>query len=122
MMQIANRVPSSIIIISVLEEFYGQARAVLHQSYIDRIEKAGPVALYENRSADEARLIIGRRLEYEARQHSDGPNYPDPSQFFGPDFYEQFAGLSTRRLLEHAQSTIRGETIEEEPARGMRRA
>ena len=115
LMQIANRVPSSIIIISVLEEFYGQARAVLHQSYIDRIEKAGPVALYENRSADEARLIIGRRLEYEARQHSDGPNYPDPSQFFGPDFYEQFAGLSTRRLLEHAQSTIRGETIEEEP-------
>ncbi len=117
LMQIANRVPSSIIIISVLEEFYGQARAVLHQSYIDRIEKAGPVALYENRSAEEARLIIGRRLEHEAKQHSDGPSFPDPSQFFGPDFYEQFAGLSTRRLLEHAQSTVRGETIEDEPLR-----
>jgi GTPase SAR1 family protein len=115
LMQIANRVPSSVIIISVLEEFYGQARAVLHQSYIDRIEKAGPVALYENRSAEEARLIIGRRLEHEAKRHSDGPNFPDPSQFFGPDFYEQFAGLSTRRLLEHAQSTVRGETIEDDP-------
>jgi hypothetical protein len=114
LMQIANRVPSSIIIISVLEAFYGQARAVLHQSYIDRIEKAGPVALYESRSAEEARLIIGRRLEYEAKQHSDGPNFPDPSQFFGPEFYEQFAGLSTRRLLEHAQSTIRGETMEDD--------
>ncbi|MBU2531855.1 MAG: DUF853 family protein, partial [Alphaproteobacteria bacterium] len=114
LMQIANRVPSSIIIISVLEEFYGQARAVLHQSYIDRIEKAGPVALYENRTAEEARLIIGRRLEHEARQHSDGPSFPDSSRFFGPEFFEEFAGLSTRRLLEHAQNRMRGNTTVDE--------
>ncbi|MGI9386135.1 MAG: ATP-binding protein, partial [Methyloligellaceae bacterium] len=107
LMQIANRVPSSIVIISVLEEFYGQARAVLHQSYIDRIEKAGPVALYENRTAEEARLIIGKRLEYESLQHSDGPSYPDSSSFFAPEFFEEFAGLSTRRLLEHAQNRVR---------------
>ncbi len=113
LMQIANRVPNSIVIISVLEEFYGQARAVLHQSYIDRIEKAGPVALYENRTAEEARLIIGRRLEHEARQHSDGPSYPDSAAFFGPEFFEEFAGLSTRRLLEHAQNRIRANGDEE---------
>lgn len=107
LMQIANRLPNSIIIISVLEEFYGQARAVLHQSYIDRIEKAGPVALYENRTAEEARLIIGKRLEHEAKLHSDGPSYPDSSAFFGPEFFEEFAGLSTRRLLEHAQNRMR---------------
>lgn len=107
LMQIANRVPSSIIIISVLEEFYGQARAVLHQSYIDRIEKAGPVALYENRTADEARLIIGRRLEHEASQNPGGASYPDSAAFFGPEFFEEFAGLSTRRLLEHAQNRLR---------------
>lgn len=114
LMQIANRVPSSIVIISVLEEFYGQARAVLHQSYIDRIEKAGPVALYENRTAEEAKLIIGRRLEHEARQHSDGPSYPDSSAFFGPEFFEEFAGLSTRRLLEHAQNRLRSGSAEED--------
>ncbi len=107
LMQIANRVPSSIVIISVLEEFYGQARAVLHQSYIDRIEKAGPVALYENRTAEEARLIIGRRLEHEATQHAGGSSYPDSAAFFGPEFFEEFAGLSTRRLLEHAQNRLR---------------
>ncbi len=113
LMQIANRVPSAIVIISVLEEFYGQARAVLHQSYIDRIEKAGPVGLYENRTAEEARLIIGRRLEHEAKRHSDGPNYPDASAFFGPGFFEEFAGLSTRRLLEHAQTRLRAEAPDE---------
>ncbi|HUS97429.1 MAG TPA: helicase HerA-like domain-containing protein, partial [Hyphomicrobiaceae bacterium] len=107
LMQIANRVPTSIVIISVLEEFYGQARAVLHQSYIDRIEKSGPVALYESRNAEEAKQIIARRLEHEAKQHSDGPNFPDASAFFGPEFFEEFAGLSTRRLLELAQNRLR---------------
>ncbi|HZA01518.1 MAG TPA: DUF87 domain-containing protein, partial [Hyphomicrobiaceae bacterium] len=32
---------------------------------------------------------------------------PDPAAFFGPQFGEEFAGLSTRRLLEHAQSRLR---------------
>jgi len=119
LMQIANRVPTSIIIISVLEEFYGQARAVLHQSYIDRIEKSGPVALYESRSAEEARLIIAKRLEHEAQAGGAGPSFPDASKFFGPEFFEEFAGLSTRRLLEHAQSRLRAESgeKEDEPAK-----
>jgi Helicase HerA, central domain len=107
LMQIANRVPTSVIVISVLEEFYGQARAVLHQSYVDRIEKAGPVGLFESRTSDEARQIIARRLEQEALLHSDGPSFPDASAFFGPEFFEEFAGLSTRRLLELAQSKLR---------------
>ena len=116
LMQIANRVPSSIVIISVLEEFYGQARAVLHQSYIDRIEKSGPVALYENRTAEEARLIIGRRLEHEAEQQPHGSSYPDSTAFFGPEFFEEFAGLSTRRLLEHAQNRMRADASDDEAA------
>lgn len=117
LMQIANRVPSSVVIISVLEEFYGQARAVLHQSYIDRIEKSGPVGLFEARSSEEARQIIARRLEHEAMQHSDGPSFPDASAFFGAEFFDEFAGLSTRRLLELAQSKLRNgnsTTIEKE--------
>ncbi len=42
LIQIANRLPTAIIIISCLEDFYGQVRGVLAQSYIDRIEKSGP--------------------------------------------------------------------------------
>ncbi|MGQ0673017.1 MAG: helicase HerA-like domain-containing protein [Hyphomicrobium sp.] len=107
LIQIANRVTNAIVIISVLEDFYGQVRGVLAQSYVDRIEKAGPVALLESRSAEEARLIIAKRLETEAEAKSGGTLYPDPTQFFGPEFFEEFSGLSTRRLLEHAQSRIR---------------
>ncbi len=109
LIQIANRVPTAIIVISCLEDFYGQVRGVLAQSYIDRIEKAGPVALLETRTPDEARLIIAKRLEHEASIRAGGPSFPDPSAFFGPQFFEEFGGLSTRRLLEHAQNRLRAQ-------------
>ncbi len=113
LMQIANRVPRAIIIISCLDEFYGQARAILPQSYIDRVEKAGPVALLEARTSEEARLIIAKRLEHHASTTAGGPSYPDPAAFFGPNFFEEFSGLSTRRLLEHAQNRVRAAGMEE---------
>lgn len=114
LIQIANRVPNSIIIISCLEDFYGQVRGVLAQSYIDRIEKAGPVPLLESRTPDEARLIIAKRLEHIAEE-TGGLAFPDPAQYFGPDFFEEFGGLSTRRLLEHAQSRLRDKAAPGEP-------
>ena len=106
LIQIANRLPTSIIIISVLGDFYDKARDVLAQSYIDRIEKSGPVPLIETRSAEEARLIIARRLEHGAAMGLDY-GVEDPSALFGDSFFEEFSGLSTRRLLELAQTRCR---------------
>ncbi len=117
LIQIANRLPTAIIIISCLEDFYGQVRGVLAQSYVDRIEKAGPVALHESRTPQEARLIIARRLEHIAETEGGGLSFPDPAKFFGPDFFEEFGGLSTRRLLEHAQTRLR-EKARPEPEEG----
>ena len=75
LIQIANRVPTSIVLVSCLADFYGKVREVLAQSYIDRIEKAGPVPLIETRTAEEARLIIAKRLQQDPR--NDGTD-PDP--------------------------------------------
>jgi len=118
LIQIANRVPTAIIIISCLGDFYDQVRGVLAQSYIDRIEKSGPVALLETRTPEEAKLIISKRLEHGAAG-GRGASFPDVSRFFGPQFFEEFGGLSTRRLLEHAQTRLAsslGEEPEEPPA------
>ena len=112
LIQIANRLPNAIIIISCLEDFYGQVRGVLAQSYVDRIEKSGPVPLLETRTPEEARLIIAKRLEHIA-ENAGGLDFPDPAQYFGPDFFEEFGGLSTRRLLEHAQNRLRDKTAPE---------
>ncbi len=101
LIQVANRVPTSIVLISCLADFYGKAREVLAQSYIDRIEKSGPVRLVEARSAEEARLIIAKRLSL------DSGGVADPTLYFGPQFFEEFSGLSTRRILELAQSRVR---------------
>ena len=114
LIQIANRLPNAIVIISCLEDFYGQVRGVLAQSYIDRIEKAGPVALIESRNADEAKAIIAKRIEHDAESRGGELNYPDPAQFFGPQFFEEFSGLSTRRLLEHAQNRLNDKTDRDE--------
>jgi hypothetical protein len=114
LIQIANRLPTAIVLISCLAEFYGKVREVLAQSYIDRIEKAGPVPLIETRTAEEARLIIAKRLQQDERNAG-----ADPTLYLGPQFFEEFGGLSTRRILELAQKRMReqeGEPPEEEPA------
>ncbi|MFZ1101647.1 MAG: helicase HerA-like domain-containing protein [Hyphomicrobiaceae bacterium] len=115
LIQIANRVPTSIVLISCLADFYGKAREVLTQSYIDRIEKAGPVPLIETRTAEEARLIIAKRLAQDERSAGG-----DPTLYLGPQFFEEFGGLSTRRILELAQKRMReqeGDAPEEPPPR-----
>jgi len=102
LIQIANRVPTAIVLVSCLGDFYGKVRDALAQSYIDRIEKAGPIRLEEARTAEEARLIIAKRLA----QDGDSAG-TDPSLYFGPQFFEEFSGLSTRRILELAQTRMR---------------
>ena len=102
LIQIANTVPTSIIMVSCLDDFYDEARAYISQSSIDRIEQAGPVQLPGARSASEAKLIVNRRLEraFEAENAGDAPN---GAQVFGANFFDELAGLSTRKLLEHAR-------------------
>ena len=105
--------PTSIVLVSCLADFYGKVREVLAQSYIDRIEKAGPVPLIETRTAEEARLIIAKRLQQDPR--NDGT---DPTLYFGPQFFEEFGGLSTRRILELAQTRMREQEGDAPPAAG----
>jgi Helicase HerA, central domain len=110
LIQIANRVPTSIVLLSCLGDFYGKVREVLAQSYIDRIEKAGPVSLKEARTAEEAQLIIAKRMQADASRSDI-----DPLLFFGPQFFEEFSGLSTRRILELAQARVREQVAETDP-------
>jgi energy-coupling factor transporter ATP-binding protein EcfA2 len=107
LIQIANRVPTSLVLISCLGDFYDQVRSVLAQSYIDRIEKSGPVALLESRTAEEARLILGRRVEQHAISRGVDLAAADLTKLFGSDFMAELGGLSTRRLLEDAQARLK---------------
>ncbi len=105
LIQITNRVPSAIILIACLDDFYSQTRTYIPQSFIDRIEQAGPVSLAGARTADEARLIIARRLEKAFEAEGQVP--PDAAHLFGDAFFNDLAGLSTRKLLEHTAKVWR---------------
>jgi len=113
LIQIANRVPTALIVISCLGDFYDQMRGVLAQSYVDRLEKAGPVALLESRTADEARLILSRRVEQHAISRGVDPSSVDLTKLFGADFMAELGGLSTRRLLEDAQARLKSRAADE---------
>ncbi|MEL7543287.1 MAG: helicase HerA-like domain-containing protein [Pseudomonadota bacterium] len=108
LIQIANRVPSAIIVISILGDFYNEVRSFLPQSFIDRIEKAGPVLLRDARDRSEAEQIVGRRLRSAMR---DGQHTDDPAALattvFGGEFFSDIAGLSTRKMLEATQQRWR---------------
>ncbi len=119
LIQIANRVSSGIILLSCLDDFYFQMRDFLPQSFIDRIEKAGPVLLRESRTAEEAKLILERRLGYVTDQLTDEEEKADIAELtslFGENFFEEMAGLSTRRLLEAAEIRRREVSGEGGPA------
>ena len=104
LIQIANRVSSSIIIISCLDDFYFQMRQFLPQSFIDRVEKTPPVLLGEMCSAEEAKMILNRRISQAfARQKCSGTP-PRAEDIFGESFFHEVAGLPTRRLLEASQT------------------
>lgn len=104
LIQIANRVSSSIIIISCLDDFYFQMRQFLPQSFIDRIEKSDPILLGEMCSADEAKMILNRRISQAfAKQKAEGEP-PLAEDIFGESFFHEIAGLPTRRLLEASQT------------------
>ncbi|KAB2848556.1 MAG: DUF853 family protein [Hyphomicrobiaceae bacterium] len=116
LIQITNRVPTSIAIISSLEEFYAQVRAHLPQSFIDRIEKAGPLHLAEARTADEAQQIVTKRLELGEAEGLDAAS--NVTSLFGTEFFREIAGLSPRRLLEQVQMRLSGEAVPDQSDAG----
>ena len=111
LIQIANRLTNAIIIISCLEDFYGQVRGVLAQSYIDRIEKVGPGRFCARAARRKKRASSSPSgLAHMAEGGHGGAASRCLPHYFGPQFFEEFGGLSTRRLLEHAQTRLRAKT------------
>ncbi|KFE71043.1 AAA family ATPase [Hyalangium minutum] len=110
---LADRVPSSIIVISCLHNFWQGLSNQLTQSLRDRIENAPPfIKLEAQRTADEARLITERRLEH-LYALKDAPfDYAEPTYPFPHEGFEALSGHRAREVLdtcrrwrEHAIST-----------------
>lgn len=102
---IVSRLPSALVIISCLENFYDELKKFLTRSTRDRVESdPRPVSLQTPRELDEVRALIGRRLQrlFESRgvaYRPEEPTFPIPDEFV-----ERLAGLRARDVLGECQA------------------
>lgn len=97
---LVSRLPSALVVISCLENFYDELKKHLTRSARDRVENdPRPVSLQTPRELDEVRALIGRRLRrlYEAQgvtYRPDEPTFP-----IADEFVAKLAGLRARDVL-----------------------
>ena len=100
---VADQVPSAIIVIACLQDYYEMMRARLTRSTLDRIESDPPLArLVAARGEVEVEKIIQQRLGYlyetsglRPAEHAVDPLYPIPR-----DMVQRLFGLRIRDVLD----------------------
>lgn len=98
---IISSVPSTVVVVSFLTDFWVKMKPQLTRSLLDRLERdPEPVTLEPLATADTARRIATLRLQHlyeqmEARFDPADPTYPFPSQGF-----EKLSGQRTRDVLD----------------------
>lgn len=99
--EVADAVPSLIVVIACLEDFYQKLKTSLPSPLLDRIEKdPEPVKLSSLRSAAEVEQLIIQRLQFlfaecEAPFTDEQPLFP-----FAADVPQKLAGFRARAVLE----------------------
>lgn len=103
---IADRVPSSIIVVSCLEDYYDKLRSGLTLSMIDRIEgDPTPARLKGGRSATEVEMIIRQRLGYLYETSGEQPPEGDADAIYPVprELVERVTGLRVRSVLDEVR-------------------
>jgi energy-coupling factor transporter ATP-binding protein EcfA2 len=97
---VMDRVPSSLLLISCLEDYWKAVREYLTGSLRDRIEEdPEPVRLVGERSLDEARALVARRVAYlYERAEVEAP--ADSTYPFDETFLGSLARRRTRDVLD----------------------
>jgi len=101
---LASRIPSAIVVISCLEQFYTLLRGSLTNPLVDRIESdPAPVRLKVARESAEIEQLVSLRMrflcdELEAPFQEEAPTYPFPR-----DYLSQLSGMRTRDVLARCQ-------------------
>jgi hypothetical protein len=101
---LADRVPSSIIVISCLRDFWQAMHGQLTRPMLDRITlDPAPILLQGLRTAEEARLIAERRLEHLYEQENAPFDPAEPTYPFPHEGFEALAGMRARDVLNECR-------------------
>ncbi len=106
---IADAVPSSIIVLSCLDDVYSALRPSLSRSLIDRLERdPAPVRLSSERQRDEIEAMVIRRLDhlyasFDVELRDDDPLYPfTPEQIDAVRLFRARDALASFRQIHEA--------------------
>ncbi|MBJ6765511.1 DUF853 family protein [Myxococcaceae bacterium JPH2] len=101
---LAGRVPTAVVVVCCLTDFWTKMRAQLNRAMIDRIENdPEPVELDPLVSADTARDIAARRLSALYAQRQVQPAPTDPTYPFPAQGFDKLAGLRARDVLNECR-------------------
>ena len=101
---IVSRLPSCIVVISCLQDYYERLKDILTKPIQDRVQGSrGPITLRSLRETDEVVQIITERLKYlyqsaNVPYQADEPTYPLPEALI-----RRLAGMRTRDVLNACQ-------------------
>jgi hypothetical protein len=100
---VADQVPSSIVVIACIEDYYAKLKTRLTRSMIDRLEHDPPVVRLEGeRSAQEIEAILQQRLDYlyETSNVKPGEGPATPLHPIPRDFVAEMSRLRIRDVLD----------------------
>ncbi len=100
---LADRVPSSLVVISCLRDFWQTMHEQLTRPMLDRIKSETPLELHSLRTAEEARLIAERRLEYLYEQENAPFDVAEPTYPLPHEGFEALAGMRARDVLNECR-------------------
>ncbi len=101
---IVSRLPSAIVVIACLDDYYDKLKALLTRPIVDRVERdPAPVALEGRCDRAEVENLIGQRLKFlydsaDVSFRSDEPTFPLPESLVS-----KLAGMRPRDLLGEVQ-------------------
>jgi energy-coupling factor transporter ATP-binding protein EcfA2 len=101
---LVDEVPSSIVVVACLRDYYEKAREHLFASAIDRLEQdPTPIRLETPRSRAEVQRLVTQRLRYLYEVHDVPLDEADPTYPIPRELLDKLAGLSTRAVLEECR-------------------
>lgn len=111
---LADRVPSSVFVISCLEDYYEEVEKRLTRSMLDRIERdPEPVRLTSARSREEVERIVAQRLGWLYETNGVDVDPKDPTFPIPRAMLDKLARLRARDVLERCRD-YRAQCVEEE--------
>jgi hypothetical protein len=106
---VTEEVPTTVVVVACLEDYYNQVRTFLTQTKLDRLARdPEPIRLSSHRSDEEITSLIARRLEVLYAEYGAAPDEANPVYPFTAAHVQKLGGMRTRDVLDFVRQHHEG--------------